>query len=351
MGESLGPASVRRLLRMLAAVGSALVLVVIVSSAYLRLSQAGLSCADWPSCYGNLSHIAETTTAQLAARIAHRIAASAVGFILIALLAVSLTQRPRLVKQSTIAGLALAVAVMLATVGAVMSESMQVTPLPAVTLANLLGGFALLATFVWLRETVRDERMGPNGRGVPIASIAPSARNVATAPTARGAHALAVAVLIAVVVQVVLGALVSGKFAALACPDFPLCGADAPLAALPGTLDPLATLDVDATRTIVRPPALAALHWAHRVWAHVVLVLAAILVIVLARNGRGRAALLLALLMVLQLALGAAAVLGGLPLGVVVAHNLVAAVLLAALVAIACRTGSVSEVQPPVSEV
>jgi cytochrome c oxidase assembly protein subunit 15 len=228
---------------------------------------------------------------------------------------------------------------MLATVGAVMSESMQVTPLPAVTLANLLGGFAMLALFVWLRETVRDE------------AIAPIARGATTAPIARGARTLAVVALIAVIVQVALGALVSAKFAALACPDFPLCGADAPLAALPATLDPLATLDVDAARTIVRPPALAALHWAHRVWAHVVLLLAAILVVFLARKGRGRAALLLALVVILQLALGAAAVLGGLRLGVVVAHNLVAAILLAALVAIACRTRPVSEVQPSVSEV
>ena len=108
MNDSLGPASVLRLLRMLATLGAALVLVVIGSSAYLRLSQAGLSCADWPACYGNLSHAAEATSAQLVARIAHRIAASAVGFVLLALLAVSLTQRPRLAKQAVIALLALA---------------------------------------------------------------------------------------------------------------------------------------------------------------------------------------------------------------------------------------------------
>ena len=336
MGDSLGPASVRRLLRMLASIGTTLVLVVIVSSAYLRLSQAGLSCADWPACYGNLSHIAEATTGQLAARIAHRIAASAVGFVLIALLGVSLTQRPRLVQQAVIALLALVVAVMLATVGAVMSESMRVTPLPAVTLANLLGGFALLALLVWLRETMRD---GPTPER--DSTLASTPRRV------RSARAFAIVALFAVIVQVVLGAFVSAKFAALACPAFPLCGADAPLSALPTTLDPFATLAVDATRTIVRAPALATLHWAHRAWAHVVLVLAAILVFVLARDKRGRAALLLAFLVIIQLALGAAAVLGGLPLGVVVAHNLVAAILLATLVAIACRTPSVSEVQHP----
>ena len=322
MGESLGPASVLRLLRMLATVGAALVLVVIVSSAYLRLSQAGLSCADWPACYGNLARIAAATTAQLAARLAHRIAASGVGFVLIALLAVTLTQRPRLAKQAAIAALALAVAVMLATVGAVMSESTRVTPLPAVTLANLLGGFALLALLVWLRET---------------------ARSIQIAPIPRGVHVLAVVALIAVIAQVGLGGLVSAKFAALACPDFPLCGADAPLSALPAMLDPLATLEVDASRTIVRPPALAALHWAHRVGAHVVLVLAAILVVALFRARRTRTAILLVFLVIAPLALGATAVLAGLPLGVVVAHNLAAALLLAALVATACRTRPASE--------
>ena len=192
---------------------------------------------------------------------------------------------------------------------------------------------------VWLRETVRADPVARTGATLASTSQPP-----------RGAHAFAIAALIAVIVQVALGGLVSAKFAALACPAFPLCGADAPLSALPATLDPFATLAVDATRTIVRPPALAALHWAHRAWAHVVLVLAAILVVVLARDKRRRAALLLALLVVLQLASGAAAVLGDLPLGIVVAHNLIAAILLATLVAIACRY-PVSEVQPPVSEV
>jgi cytochrome c oxidase assembly protein subunit 15 len=68
------------------------------------------------------------------------------------------------------------------------------------------------------------------------------------------------------------------------------------------------------------------------------------LVVALARNGRGRTAFVLVLVVILQLTLGAAAVLGELPLAVAVAHNLVAAILLAALVAIASRTGSVSEV-------
>ena len=180
---------------------------------------------------------------------------------------------------------------------------------------------ALLALLVWLRETVRGDPIAQ--RRTTLASGSHSMRR---------AHPFAIAALMAVIVQVVLGAFVSAKFAALACPAFPLCGADASLFALPATLNPFATLAVDAAGTIVRPPALASLHSAHRAWAHVVLGLASILVILLVLDARRRAALLLALVMMVQLALGATAVLGGLRLGVVVAHNVVAAILLATLV-------------------
>jgi cytochrome c oxidase assembly protein subunit 15 len=332
MSSSIGRASVLRLLRLLATIGLALVIVVIVSSAYLRLSQAGLSCADWPSCYGSLAHAAVVTTAQRGARLAHRFAASAVGIVLIALLAVALAQRPRLARQAMLAAAALAVAVVLAMIGAVTSESARATPLPAVTLANLGGGFALLALLAWLRETL------PIGNGdvMPAQSnAAPPA--TARSPTTRGLRAAAMLALVAVIGQVALGGLVSAKFAALACPSFPLCGADAPAGALLPTLDPFAALDVDATRTIVRPAALATLHAAHRVGAHVVLALVAILAVMLFRSRQRRAALVLAALVAGTLALGAGAVLASLPLRGVLAHNLAAAVLLAALVVVSYR--------------
>ena len=72
------------------------------------------------------------------------------------------------------------------------------------------------------------------------------------------------------------------------------------------TLDPFVALDVDASRSIVRPQALASLHWAHRVGAHVVLILAAVLVVALARERLARLAGTLAMLVGVQLALGAA---------------------------------------------
>lgn len=306
----------RRLLRLLAAVGVALVLVVIVSSAYLRLTQAGLSCPDWPACYGRVAQHPEIVgTAQFAARLAHRLAASAVGLVLIALLLIAAARRPRLKEQTALALAGLLVAVGLATIGAVMSETATRIPLPAVTLANLAGGFALLALLSWLWLTT-----------LPAPTPMP--------PYHRRVKVLAAVALLALIVQVVLGALVSAKFAGLACPAFPLCGSDVPSGALLENLDPFARLAVGADGAIARPPALAALHWMHRVGAHVVLVCVAFLAVALIRSGtRARhLGMLIASLVVLQVALGATSILAHLPFAIVLAHNFVAALLLAALI-------------------
>jgi len=43
------------LIRPLAITAFLLCLVVVVLGAYVRLSAAGLSCPDWPGCYGHIS--------------------------------------------------------------------------------------------------------------------------------------------------------------------------------------------------------------------------------------------------------------------------------------------------------
>lgn len=324
--NDLGRDSVRRLVGLLAGVGAVLLLVVIVSSAFLRLSDAGLSCGDWPACYGATHHAAEATTGERVARLAHRFTATGVTAVLIALLTVALRQRPRLRRVATIASAGLAIASALAVIGAVSSEAAREAPLPAVTLANLAGGFALLALMGWLRqETLASPKAAPNA-----AASAPAA-----AP--RWLPTLAGFALAALVVQVLLGGLVSARFAGLACPSFPLCGADAPPGSWRNAFNPFATLALDASRTVVRPAALASLHWSHRVVAHVVLLLDAVLAVTLYRAGLRSYAIAVAALTIVTIALGAASVLNALPLGAVLAHNLVAALLLATLVALAAR--------------
>src|ERR1019366_7696059 len=79
-----------RLVAALAALAAALVLVVIVSSAWLRIAQSGLGCSGWPACYGAVTKTDDTAriapspqaayTAEV--RAAHRVAASAVGIVI-----------------------------------------------------------------------------------------------------------------------------------------------------------------------------------------------------------------------------------------------------------------------------
>jgi heme A synthase len=306
-------AAAARLLRALAAAGVALMLVVIVSSAYLRLVQAGLSCSDWPACYGRLTERPEVASLIRFARISHRIAASAVGIVVIALILIAAAQRPRLQPQTAVAAAALLIALGLAGLGAQSSASVPFVPLPGVTLLNLGGGFALLALLWWLKSSPPRGPPSPSRAGLPwLAGLA----------------------LGAAILQIVLGGLVSAKFAALSCPSFPACGAPWSYGDLASALDPTQRLATSSDGAIVRPPALAALAWAHRIGALVVIALTAVLALRLSIlcDGARRVALTLAGLLGAQLALGATAAMFGVPLPLVLAHNLTAALLLCALV-------------------
>ncbi|HET9749955.1 MAG TPA: COX15/CtaA family protein [Casimicrobiaceae bacterium] len=307
--------SARHALRALALAGGLLVVVIVVASAYLRLSAAGLSCSDWPACYGRIVAASETSAWERVARIAHRIAATAVAAIALALPVLAWVARPRRAATVTLASGVFIVVVALAILGIATPKLNAAGPLlPAVTLANLLGGFVLLALVAGVHASTRP----------PIA-------------VSKRVGILAFVALGAIAAQVVLGGFVSARFAGLACPTFPLCGVEVSAASLPALLDPFAPLVVDATNTVVRTPELASLQWAHRVGAHLVLFAAIALAIAFVRARlRALAAFVLAPVIV-ELALGASSAILRLPLPVVLAHNLVAALLLATLVHVAVR--------------
>jgi cytochrome c oxidase assembly protein subunit 15 len=309
--------------RILATVCVLLTLVVVVAGAYVRLSDAGLGCPDWPGCYGKLTPaqaapaIARTVAAQggehgpvsLAKawkEMGHRYLAGALGLAIAVLAAYAWASG----RAPIVATLALGVVVFQATLG---MWTVTLLLRPAIVTAHLLGGMLTLAL---------------------LALIALDAWRLTAAPQARALRAAAALGLAALAMQIALGGWVSANYAALACPDFPLCLGEAlPPMDFGNAFHVQRELGMTRDGALLSREALTAIHWTHRAFAFVA---AAAIGWAAWRACRtpdfaGLGALIAALL-VLQIALGVGNVLASLPLWLAAAHNAGAALLLLALV-------------------
>jgi heme a synthase len=267
--------------------------------AYVRLSDAGLGCPDWPGCYGHLIGVPDQAHEQAQAEQAfpgkpvhtgkawkemiHRYLAGTLGLLVLALTVLAWRHHVATATTTLLAG----VIVFQALLG-MWTVTLLLKPL--VVTAHLLGGMTTLALLVWLAQKPDGIRR-------------------------RGPRSLALAALLVVVVQIALGGWVSSNYAALACPDFPTCRG--------------AWLPIDGP---------TAIHLSHRLWAVVVaLVAGGLAASLIAAPVWRHYGLALASLLLLQVGLGIANVLLSLPLPIAVAHNLGAALLLAALVVVNYR--------------
>lgn len=304
------------LTRRLSLVALLLVFVIVTASAYLRLGNAGLGCPEWPDCYGqveaNAAQREQSLTAVALVRGAHRLAAIGAGVLVLALVWLSFAAGPRARGVQRAALTLLVLTVFLAILGR-FTPSAQ---FPFVTVGNLLGGAAMVALLL---------KLGVAFPGPP------------ESPALRIWSRVALA---AAVVQIALGALVSARFAALACRSPLSCGSEpGAISWAWGALDPFQRLAVSATGTIEPGPGAAALQLAHHAWGFALVAFALPLGIALARKPALRTAgLCLCGAATLQPALGVAAVSLGLPLALGVLHNTGANLLLLALVAAVTAT-------------
>ena len=295
--------------RLLAA-SAVLVLIITSISAYLRLSQYGLGCADWPACYG-ANPVVEAALSEsdplFWMRAVHRISATAAGLLFVAI-ALFWWNGWGSTKERVLSVAPLALALFLAWLGRYTPSS-----LPAVTIGNLLGGMATLAVLWWLRSAALAHR---------------STHRAGAAPAIAGAAGVGLGLVFA---QIALGALVSVRFAAAACPAFPTCGAWDGAFELSG-LNPFA----DIARQELGEHTRQVLHMMHRyAGAAIALYLAWVgaHAVRLGGSRRGLGLLLLGLVAA-QFALSVALVLLQVPLGMAVAHNVLAALLILNLVSL-----------------
>lgn len=297
-----------------------LAFLVIVKGAYVRLSDAGLGCPDWPGCYGQLTvpeAAAEVTDkSHLAARpletgkawreMIHRYLATGLGFCIL-LLAMSAW----LDRERVNVGVAISLVPLVIFQGMLGMWTVTWLLKPLVVVAHLAGGLTLLSLLWWNLLEVRSVPQGP--------------RN----PRLRRFAAFA---LMALTAQILLGGWTSANYAALACTDFPRChGQWWPDVNFADAFVLWRGLGINYEYGVLDTPARTAIHLTHRLGAAVVSILVLSLVAMAWRGsdalGR-RIAWCILVLLAGQVTLGISNVLFGLPLPVAVLHNGVAGLLL-----------------------
>ena len=303
----------------------AFLLAVLVSTlgAYVRLSDAGLSCPDWPGCYGRLGVPGpEDASAAQAAfperpldrarawkEMAHRYAAGLLGVLVLIIGGLAWRRRPA--GRVPAAPLFLIGLVAFQALLGMWTVTLRLAPL--VVTAHLLAGLATVALLWWLRlrEGRPTQAAGPSFRGGRV----------------RGLRAWALVGVLVIALQIALGGWTSTNYAALACPDFPLCqGRLLPPLDWPGAFTPWPdAADGDFEGGVHDNEARVTIHLAHRLGALLTLLYVAALAARIFASGEAprlkAAAGTLLVLVVAQAGLGIANVLLALPIAVAVGHN------------------------------
>jgi len=310
-----------------------LTLDLIMFGAFVRLTDSGLGCPDWPGCYGNVTPIGALGNIRDAAQsmpygpvslpkawieMVHRYVGSLLGMLIIAILYLAWRYRRELGRSPRLAAVAL---VAVCVQGAFGAWTVTHQLMPAVVTGHLLGGMLLLALMTWLASRERPH--------APIPRQAARWR----LPMAIGALLL--------LVQIGLGGWVSTNYAALACMDFPTChGQWLPPMDFAGGYSVVRGLGQLPSGEMISQYALTAIHWVHRNFAFVVFVYLGALAWRMRNEAglRGPCRLVLALLAA-QLLTGLTTIFFQWPLLIAVLHNGGAAGLVLACVTLLVRLG------------
>lgn len=337
--------------RRLAAIAAFLTLDLIAFGAFVRLTDSGLGCPDWPGCYGQLLPVQATKEINNAIieqggpqgavnhskawiEMLHRYLASFIGALILVMFARSVIAclrqrraagRGGFIEAGVGVGWPLLLLLVVSVQGLFGKWTVTLKLMPIVVTTHLMGGMLLFALLIWFWMRERD-RAGDSG-----------AMAITVSGRVRAMVWLAVFVLAG---QIFLGGWVSTNYAVLACAFFPGCG---------GTMSPSVDWREGFTfvRELGRRPdgsflsieALRAIHWAHRIGALVTtgVVIAAALTLMRAQAALKRQALWIKAALAAQITVGISTVLFSRPIVLATAHNFLAAVLLATLVVAAYR--------------
>jgi len=304
--------------------------IVVVVGAWVRLTNAGLGCPDWPGCYGNIhpaqvvDRVAEINADDPARpfdyqkalnEMVHRYIVGALGIFVLGLALLSVWNRrdpsqPRVLPWVIVALLGLQALLGMWTVTLLLK--------PLIVTLHLLGGLSTLALLWWL-------------------ALPPERRELKAAE--RPVRRLAIGALAVLIAQISLGGWTSTNYAAAACADFPAChGNWWPDMDFKSGFVLWRGLGIDYEGGVLDAPARVAIHYSHRLGAYLTTLLLLLLVLGAWRRGqtaltRGAAtAVLIAL--GLQFTIGMNLIWQGWPLWLGTSHNAGAVLLVLAMVAL-----------------
>ncbi|MBK8537754.1 MAG: COX15/CtaA family protein [Candidatus Competibacteraceae bacterium] len=310
----------------------ALTFVVVILGAYVRLSDAGLGCPDWPGCYGQLldvpdqaAQIAEANSAyphrpvepaKAWKEMIHRYCAGTLGLLILALAVLAWRGRRQTDQPVTLPLVLLGLIIFQSMLG-MWTVTWQLKPV--VVMAHLLGGLTTLSLLVWLL-------LGQHNN-----------RKLLVTVESRALRSYALLGLALLVGQIALGGWTSANYAALACPDFPTCQSQWwPPLDFREAFTPWRGLGRSYEGGVLANDARVTIHIMHRIGALIVALYLGWLSWRLVATTRNRTLQLAggasAVLLIVQLGLGIANVMLHLPLPVAVAHTGGAALLLLSLV-------------------
>ena len=302
-----------------------LALCVIVFGAYVRLTDAGLGCPDWPGCYGFVT-VPQTAEDYLSVEenfpgeivdegkawreMIHRYIASLLGFLILLMFLkdfFSLRKGEGSLKDLKLSGALLALVIFQGMLG-MWTVTLKVHPL--VVTAHLIGGLTTLSLlFFYYRSIETDSEKFISTPNVLFVGLS------------------------ILILQIILGGWTSTNYAALGCPDLPLCYGEvwpSNMGFEEGFLK-WQEVGVNYEGGQLSPSGRTAIHFVHRLGAIVALIALGLIGLRYLKHTSDRvrgASILMLIALSVQLAIGILMVWFGIPLFLATAHNAFAALLL-----------------------
>ncbi|HEY9323066.1 MAG TPA: COX15/CtaA family protein [Candidatus Methylopumilus sp.] len=294
----------------------------IVLGAYVRLSDAGLGCPDWPGCFGTLT-VPESQMAIEKAQhtfpdqiiendkawkeMAHRYVAGILG-LLILTIGVLAHKNKKSLKVNILVPYSLLALVFFQAMLGMLTVTLLLKPI--IVSAHLIGGMTTLAilTYICYEHFNKNSKLTLK-------------KDVIFYMTRFS--------LILIFIQIFLGGWTSTNYAGLACTDFPTChGEWIPNMDLKNGFNIFRNLGQTFEGAPISLDALQAIQWIHRIGAVTVIIYFSYLSFTLMKYKQLRfESMLLLALIASQFVIGIANLMLHLPMVLAVSHNLIAALL------------------------